>query len=318
MLQPFIKKNGFQINGGFRSIYYSEIADWSFSPRFNIQKGLNRHLKLKFSAGLLHQYISQLKEFGDNQLGINNQVWVLNRVDGESVTQRADKIATGFLYRKDNLLLDVEGYYHKTKGLNTFSPLFGMNTLENDFSIGSSNTLGVDVLLKKRWGNYSIWTNYTLSKTSFVFPDIEEEGFPGTNDQRHSLNIINTWKFKNWNLSINYQFKSGLPFSQFDEVIPFEEEDEMFYYIGYESLNNERLANYSRLDIGISYKPIFKNSKLKLETAVSVINLLDQDNQFSRDYFLSELDDEDEEPELFVVDKLMLGITPQVLFRINW
>ena len=315
----FYQKGGFQINGGFRAINYTEIAKWSLSPRFNVQQVLNSNLKLKFSAGILHQYISQLKEFGDNQLGINNQIWVLNRIEEDgNATQRADKFSAGLLFKKAGLLLDIEGYYHKINGLHTFSPLFGNNPEGADFSIGNSTTKGLDVLLKKRWNRYSIWFNYTLSQTLFGFPDIDQEQFAGTHDQRHNFSIINNWKLKNWNISISYQFKSGLPFSQFDDILPFEEEDEVYYEIEYESLNGVRLNNYSRLDLGVSYKHFFDKSGLKLETAFSIINLLDRDNLFNRNYFLGELDESDEEPELFVVDKLMLGFTPQLLFRINW
>ena len=32
--------------------------------------------------------------------------------------------------------------------------------------------------------------------------------------KRHNLSIINSYNYKKWNFSINYQFRSGLPFSE--------------------------------------------------------------------------------------------------------
>ncbi|MEM7361329.1 MAG: TonB-dependent receptor [Pseudomonadota bacterium] len=313
-----LEKKAWQMNGGIRAIYYRELDTWSFSPRFNLQYKLQPFLKLKISAGILHQYISQLKEFGDNDLGINNQVWILNRTEGESeATQRAGKFSIGFLYKKNGWLLDVDGYRNKVTGLHTFSPLFGIDS-EEDFSTGSSTALGIDLLLKKRLNNYQVWANYSLSDADFFFPEIEEATFPATNAQRHNLSLINSWKQENWNFSISYHYRTGLPYSYAEEVVPFQEEDEIYYGIEYESLNGEKLPEYERLDLGISYRAGLRNNKLKLEAAFSIINLLNRENIFGRDYYLDDVDEGDAEPELFFVDKQMLRRTPQLLLRLHW
>ncbi len=313
------EKKDFLLNVGWRAILYRENGTWSFSPRLNLQRSVNDQLKLKFSAGILHQYIGQLKEFGENDLQISNQVWILNRIsDEEFATQRADKISAGILFRQGGLMLDIDAYYHKISGLNTFSPQFGEVGDLEEFLPGSATARGIDLLLKKKWGAYQLWTNYSLSDVYFSFPEVQEVPFPATNAQRHILALVNNWKYKNWNFSITYQFKSGLPFSEPTEVIRYEEEEELFYEIYYEDLNSERLDYYSRVDIGATYRHTFKHDRMRLEAAFSIINLFDRDNIFNRNYFLTDLDEVEETPEVLFVDKFLLGRTPQLLLRLAW
>ena len=309
----------FQLNGGVKLINWSEFSDWSFSPRVSLQQAINPYLKLKCSAGILQQYVSQLKEFGDNQLGVNNQVWVLNQIEEEEhVAQRAQKMAGGLLFQKGGILIDMEGYFHQVDGLHTLSPIIGTNPETDFFSIGSSTTAGLDLLCKKRWDNYHIWINYTLSKTAFHFPEVEETPFPATHDQRHVLRLLASWKHMDWNFSLSYQYKSALPFSQPSAILSFEEEADTFYEIAFESLNNARLNHYNRFDLGVSYRRKIPKLGGQLEAAFSIINLFDQDNLFERNFYLTEDEESHDEPEIFEVEKYMLGFTPQLLVRMKW
>ena len=162
-------KKDFQVNGGMRGIYSNISNGWDFSPRLNMQYSWSKNLKFKFSAGILKQYIGQLKEFGDNDLGLNNQVWVLSQNETES-SQTANKIAGGFVFRKKGWLIDMESYYTKTIGLNTLSPSFGTNTGIEDFASGSSKASGLDFLLKKKWKGFNSWVSYSFGKIDFLFP----------------------------------------------------------------------------------------------------------------------------------------------------
>lgn len=313
------KKNNLQINGGFRSNYYAQSDSWAFSPRLNIQYALFKNLKWKFSTGTFQQYISQLKEFGDNNLATNNRVWILSLAESEAL-QQANKISTGFLFKNKGWLIDLEAYYNKTKGLSALSPLFASGIDIPDFVHGDAIARGVDFLVKKRWGAYHFWVNYSLSKIDFDFPDLEARSFPATHDQRHNLSVINSYNYKNWNFSLRFQYRSGLPTSEpFNLNIEIEEEtNEIFYEIEYEFLNRVRLAPYSRLDLGIRYQHHFKSPNIHAEIAFSFINLLNRENILTRDYYLSEIDEEDEEPEIISIDRIMLKRTPQLLIRFYW
>lgn len=323
-----------QLNGGFRSTYFTEANHLGFAPRFNIQYALSDKLKLKASSGIFQQYISQLREFGENSLDLNNQVWILNyREEGDNVLQSAKKIAGGFIFQQHGWLIDLEGYFHQTNGLSTLGSSFGNSSAASeidDFSTGSAQAMGMDFLLKKRWENYQSWLNYSLSKVDFNFPEAVDGGiFPASNEQRHILSWTNSYTYKKWDFSLSYQFKTGLPYTEalsvedeFDEELFAETGDVLestYYFIEYGAANGKRLPNYSRLDFGISYRPTFRKSNLSGEFTFSIINLLNRTNTFRRDYFLDDLDeDEFLRPELFTEDKRLLKRTPLVSMRIYW
>ena len=311
--------DNFVLNAGLRATRYLERDAWFWSPRVNVRHALTPELKLKFSAGILHQFISQLQEFGENNLGINNRVWILNQIETHlDATQTAGKISFGVLYQKNKWLLDMDAYYHRTEGLHTYSPLFGQANPSRDFLLGGSRASGLDVLLKKNWRHYQLWASYSRSEVLFNFPDIQDQDFLATYNQRHQLNWTNNWKFGNWNLSFSYLFKTGLPFSRPEGFSPFEYEDETYYEIEFVDLNREQLPNYHRFDLGVTYRQAFPKSKINLEAAFSVINLFARQNAFSRDYFLDYDEEEDPGPQLLFVDKFLLGRTPQVLFRVYY
>ena len=317
-----------QINGGLRATYYSEAEYLAFSPRLNIQYAINKAFKLKLSGGIFQQYISQLYEFGENDLGLDNQIWIINRSEYEDdFLQSANKLAVGFSFHKNGWLVDMEGYTHQTEGLSALAPLFGTTeAIGEDFSIGSSTAKGVDILVKKQWTAYRAWLNYSLSKVDFYFPEIADHTFAGTNDQRHQLSIINSYTYKQWNVSLSYQYKSGLAYTQPNEVkqgIDYDRleatgdlEQSSYYYIDYGAPNAERLNAYSRLDVGLTYRPIFKKWNLQGEFSVSIINILKQNNVLSRNYYLQLK--EPAKPTWLAVNRQLLQRTPLVSFRVYW
>ena len=98
-------------------------------------------------------------------------------------------------------------------------------------------------------------------------------------------------------------------------------EESTYFSVEYDTPNEERLPSYSRLDAGISYRPIFKNSKLKAELTFSMINLLNRTNTFRRDFFLDDVENEDGEfleLAVFGVDKQLLQRTPLLSMRVYW
>ena len=309
-----------QLDFGLRGTYYQEVQQIALSPRFNAQLALNKKLKLKFSAGLLQQYITQLREFGENDLEINSPVWVISRTETNN-SQEAQKLALGALYQGKGWLFDIEAYHHFTRGLSTYSSAFRRQDNIEEFASGDSRASGIDLLVTKHWKNYKLWFNYSFSDATYLFPAIEEEPFAATNNQPHKLSVMNSFTHGQWTLSLNYQYRSGLPFSAPEDLEAYyDEEDEEFYYeLLYPSLNADKLPDYQRLDLSLSRKFSISGNNGKGEVALSFLNVLDSENLFQRDHYIfvdEEL--EDPEPQLGVFDRLLLGQSMQCLFRVYW
>ncbi len=308
----------FSLNGGIRASHYIEQSKWFLSPRLSVQYSVSSALKLKAEGGIFHQFVSQLSDFGSRSLQIDNTLWVLN-TSTDDLSQQAKKMAVGFIYQGGGWLADVELYYNQTSGLNSSSPGISLAEIIN-FSRGRSTAVGLDVLLKKRWGDFNTWVNYSLGKNKFFFPEISSKSFAARNDVRHVLSLVSSYQIRDVQLAMISSYHSGLPYSlpasvisSFDEV-----DEELNYRIDYQDLNNARLKHYARLDLSVTYRSsLLKVKGLDLEFSLSVLNLLQRENDFKREYFL-DLESNAEEPRLAFVNRSLLQRTPLLMMRIYW
>ncbi len=313
-------KNKFLFNIGNRSTFHFETNDWSHSPRLNAQFTLSKSLKLKAAGGVFKQFISQLHHFAESELNLNNNIWTLSHNEEDGAIS-SEKLMLGFIFDKKGWLLDIEGYRNLSFGLNSLNTQIGSTELEF-ISDGESAIFGLDLLLKKRIKNYKFWINYSLSSNKILFPNYEMETFSANNDQLHKMSIVNQLTLNKWNIALTAQYKSGLPYSEpeddYEEYID-EENEENLFELQFDDINEERLADYLRFDLSLTYRrSIFKN-RMKGEFSFSIINLLNRRNHYSRSYFIR--DDEatvEDDAADFYIDKYLLRRTPQVLFRIYW
>lgn len=313
-------KNKLQIALGNRSTHYREQNKWVHSPRINLQYSINKHLKMKADAGIYHQFISQLTNIGLDQIKVDNPLWILNSTD-LLLSQKANKVAAGFVFHKNKWLIDVDAYHNQTDGLSTLTPLLGVLSSENGFSKGSSITKGIDVLIKKRWSGLNTWLNYSLGNIAYNFTDISENTLIAPNDIRHNLSLIASYKYKDFQFAINTNYHSGLPYSRPDLVFNEEDPDAeppFLYFLEYENYNNYRLSKYLRFDLNLSYRFKFKSApNLRSEISFTLINVLNRNNVVAREYYLV-YDDETSDYSLASIQKVLLDRTPLLLFRFYW
>ena len=308
------KREKLQIDAGLKGTYFEQADAWLYSPRASLRMSLTPNVKGKVSIGQLYQFISQLRELGEDELIGTANIWVLT--DGEDAVLRARKVSVGGVYRKDGWLMDVDAYYHSTRGLASFSTPLGRGIdIETN---GKSQTWGVDFLCKKQWDTWRLGLNYTWNQNDYTFTEISPNPFPAPNDIRHNLGITQSLTLGEWELATTYQFRSGLPYSVPNGVNPFtDEEGEIFYRLSYGELNNQRLPAYHRLDLGIIYRKDFPSTPLKLEASLSALNLLGRENVFTRETLIGQ-DEETDQPEPFILEKSLLGFTPLLMVRLYW
>ncbi len=310
-----------QIDAGNRSGYYQELNSWFHSPRINLRYALNKNLILKADAGIYHQFISQITNVGAYQIKVDNPLWILNAA-GESLSQTANKLSAGFLYQKGKWLFDVDTYYNLTSNISTVSPQLQVITEENGFSKGSSKVFGLDLLLKKRWNaHYNTWLSYSLGFADYDFADISENSFTAPNDIRHNLSFVNSYRYRNFQLSLNSTYHSGLPYSQ--ASLTFNEEDPdaeypFLYFRSYDSFNSQRLNAYIRLDLSAAYRFDFNRIEgSQLEISCSILNILGRKNYVAREYYV-EYDEATDVYSLPYIQKALLSRTALVLVRFYW
>ena len=310
-LNTQLEHNNWRVDFGARASYLGLERSIHLAPRMSVVKEINNSIKLKLSAGVFNQYVRQVENFSSSELNIENKIWFLGTED----IMRSNKIGFGATFQKNNWIVDLDSYHHHSIRVPVLTA--GQQLAADVINEGSITSSGLEILIKKRWNRLNSALSYHLSKTSFDFPSLDEESFPSNNDQRHNVSFLQHYQIKNWSVGCHYYLRSGLPYSEVDELLFIEEEDEEYYEAEIDEFNEQRLSTHHRMDLSLGYRKILFD-KFNLELQFSLFNILDQNSATKRTFILSDTDTDSEEPEILEVEKHQLRRTPQFLLRITF
>lgn len=294
------------LGGGLRAVHYNSVGRAFLEPRLNIEYPMGAYFRAKASAERRNQPISQLVEFNQTELRLENNLWRLS----DEVTYpllQSNQVSAGVLFDNKGWTLDVDGYYKRISGLTSFTN--GFSTPQLALSEGKSTILGLDVLLKKRIGNYRFWAGYSFNDISFNFPEIQEGNFPGNNDITHNFRISNSLTLNRLRLSLGWQYRTGEPFTP---ILNF---DENSTNVQFGSINSDRLPDFHRLDASAVYSISLNKVKNQyLQLGVSALNMYDRKIPLSITYRAEENGDNLQLEQ--VVQRFSLGFTPNFTLRV--
>ncbi len=250
------------------TVFYNEkstIADYmGFEPRFSIKYNLSQNTNIKIGYGNMNQYLHQLS----NTAGITPvDIWkpsngyirpIRSRLLSLGIFSRAGKgIAGSFevFYKKlDNVIDYKEG-----------ASILLNETLEADIVAGNSRAYGAEIYLERTTDRLSSSLSYTYSRSERIMngahPDeIINDGkyYPSNFDRPHNLNLLSNFKFsRRWNISANFQYLSGRPFTAPSSKYKIES----FLITDFTQRNSDRLPDYHRLDVSITLETNLKKKK---------------------------------------------------------
>ncbi len=290
---------------GLRYNYYSKIKATSLEPRFLVQNKLSETLIWQVSYERRSQVLSQVRENTANDLSLENYVWILSD-DEKYPIQKANQYTTGFIFKNNGWLLDVDGYYKTITGITSFTLGF---LSQNDASIhhGKGFTKGIDVLLQKSTPTWRAWMTYTYQDSQNKFEDLNQgEYFQVNSNNKHSFNVAVNKKWNNYLLTVGWFWHSGKPYSNIDESGQIT------------SYNSETLPNYHRLDVSGSYE--FKNKRGQTyKIGISVYNLYNRNEIISREFERKYTSIADyANPRYSMQNFYSLRMMPNAFLRIDW
>ncbi len=303
------------INLGIRGVHYSRVNKFYLEPRLNINYGFSRHIGLKLTAERRVQPISQLVEFEDTQIRLENRIWTLS--DGiEIPVLESLQFSFGAIYEKKGWLIDVDGYIKEITGLTSFTN--GFTSVAEDINIGTSDIVGADIFIKKKIGIGNIWIGYTYNDITYIFNEIQEGSFRGNNDITHNLNISGSLDIHNLEFSLGYNFHTGAPFTDLGDTNENIEET---------PLNESRLPAYHRVDASMAWHfalskpktPEERNTRVRKRKTygtlgISILNLLDRQVPL-REIFRQDVDGITQEQSIEQIEQFSLGFTPNATLR---
>ncbi|WP_298507566.1 TonB-dependent receptor [uncultured Kordia sp.] len=306
------KQNDWNIFTGIRGNYATELGKFFFEPSIHISKKLNNQLNAVFSAERQYQFISQITEFETQNFGLENQVWVAT--DNEIPVLRSEQISLGGNFQYDSWNVDAEVYYKKISNLTSLTRGFDIET--TGLSIGESTITGLDVLVKKRFYNFTSLVSYAFTQNEFRFENLNNTNpFDGNFDIRHYLSLVQSAKFGDLELSLGWRYRTSRPYTL---ATGLQGDNADNITIVYGERNAERLNPYHRLDFSAKYeiKP-FKNKDLKATLGISLLNIYNQRNILNRNYRVI-LNTQNAEFQLRTIDKISLGRTPNFMVRLEF
>tara|TARA_B110000211_G_C14091373_1_gene559341 strand:- start:4629 stop:7172 length:2544 start_codon:yes stop_codon:yes gene_type:complete len=271
----------FTFSLGGRASYFTGTNHMYFEPRVLANYHLNNHFTFKLNTGKYHQYINHIYGTRINNLqGINTINWQLSN-DRDKPVVESTQSGIGFIWDKDDWVVDVEGYAKKTNHISAGNYFTGDSTIR--LVHGGYNTIGADFLIKKKFKNLETWLGYSYMNSEAKFGDTE---FKYVWNQTHLFNFVLGYSVKNFKISTGWKYVSG--FLSDDIRIKFLEGASSFLMRNptnstqQETLVDGSVEEYEesfpdnhQMDLSVSYFIKSKNQKWKIIFGGAITNVYD-------------------------------------------
>lgn len=282
----------------FTSIELGSKSKWYIKPslRYNylhyLTKGyllpqvyttflVNQRLQLKSSAAWHVQNVRLIDH--ENILGQKQQFFAM--ANGSKIpVGKGQNLMLGMWYSNGSWTVDVEAYHRILDGaINHATSAPGLRPpksnkpneqMPQDFKLftGESKVTGVDFAIVYDIKDYFSMLTYTLSKAENRFADIfSNQYFPTPDDSRHQIKWLNSLTWGKMSFSATYVGATGRPYldlSSLDRKTDRSKLDINKYI--------QRLSDYHRLDLGVSYN--FKWKRTSFKIGGTVFNVFDRVN----------------------------------------
>lgn len=281
--------------------------------RYELSKGLG----LKASYGHYSQYIRAIDDPSLNVTNVSESIWIVSD-DDDIGLMRNRQLTLGFLFQRKGWLIDADLYYKRMDGLLADRQNTESIDTEIEFADGLGRVRGLDLMLRKKFKNYSAWVSYSRSKSIVFFEEYGSDGFPDFTDRPHQLRIVNTFNHKRLQMSLGWTYKSGNPYTRPDGLRLVEEDDESYYVPNWEQINQARMEDYHRMDLSLWYNFSPNESKWVGKAGFSVLNLYGRDNIWRRSFYAEPTEEDERVFEIVEEERFFLGFTPSFSLSISF
>ena len=279
-------------NIGLREVYYSNQSfnKQMLEPRASFTVKYSNNIKTNLSYMQINQTSHFLMSTSVNILA--NEIWIPASAEIQPSHSEQYSISNHFNFAGFMFSAEVSAYYKTMSNLVSYKE--GVVNIKQDIAWeslietdGNSESYGVELLLKKNYGDWTGNISYSWSETKRQFDNINQgKEYWYEYHRPHSFSIFAGKQLsEKWDFNIAWIFQSGVPYTptigrQYS-VIPNLLDDngnhvyeEVFIY---GERNSAKMKNYHRLDIGFNYKKKSKRGNDAVWT-FSVYNVYSRQN----------------------------------------
>ena len=302
-------QSNLSLTGGIRASYYDNTDKLYLEPRLQLQYQPADRWTLRAAYGLYHQFTKRV--IREDVMQGSRDFWVMTDDDLIPV-ESARHYIIGSSFETKDWLLSAEAYYKQLKGLSEYAPRITTSEDEETqpFFEGTGNVKGLELLVQRKFGDFTGWVSYTLSQIANSFPDISESDYPASHDTPHELKLVGSYNIGKFTFAGTWVYASGKPYTKPIGAYTLTMLDgSVIDYVAVGHKNGSRLPAYHRLDLSGNYT--FHLGKLNCELGLSLFNLYNRRNVWYKEF--EKVDD-----AFIETDVNFIGFTPNFFLTMNF
>ncbi|XCF04767.1 TonB-dependent receptor [Tamlana crocina] len=261
---------------GVRINYIQPLNEIIVEPRLSFNQEISENLLFNVLGEFKHQTTTQTVDFQNDFLGVENRRWIASNNKDIPII-KSKQLSTGFTYKNNNWLVDVDVYYKDVEGVVAQSQEF-QNQYQFSKATGKYAGIGIDVFISKKINDLSLWGSYSYQDLNYEFETLRASKFPNNFNINHALNLGVSYNYQGFKIATGLQWRTGKAATNLvngNEVVN--------NTINYEPANSSNLPYYFRWDASMTYDFTIRNS-VNVSTGISLWNITDKRNIIDR-YF---------------------------------
>ncbi len=291
---------------GIRTNYFQKFEKIVFEPRIQFHYNLSDKFSLDVLGEQKSQTISQIIDLQQDFLGIEKRRWTLAN-DSINPIQKSNQASVGLTFKNKNWLLTIDNFYKKITGISVSSQGF-QNQYEFVKSTGNYKIIGTEILIQRNFKDFYSWISYSLNNNNYEFSKLNDNVFPNNFELTHNISFAGIYEFNKIKLALGGKWHSGKPIT----AILNEVSANLSNKIIFDKPNKNNLPDYFQMNFSASKKWNFKKN-IKLETCLSIMNLLNTKNIINQFYRYNTLNNSIEN-----IETNSLNITPNLSFNLEF
>lgn len=295
---------------GLRISYFDLTKKIYYDPRLSLSLNIFGPIRLKAAWGKYHQFVSRVTR--EDVLRGNREFWALSGTTNVPAGSAIHNVI-GISIEDPTFLIDFEGYYKKLSGLSELAirfrtPREGSNYNQFIYN-GTGTAKGLETLIQKKYGSYTGWLSYTISRVEYFFPDLSSKPFPANHDQTHEIKLVNSYQWKKWTFAATWIYATGKPYTPLAGVenVTIGERTIERPIMG--EKNSGRLPDYHRLDLAATFR--FPVDKYQALAGLTLFNVYNRKNVWYKEFEIMA-------GELVENDFHYMGLTVNIFFDIRF